>query len=159
MCGCTSTRAHWVKDLTDKSPSCGKPGDTSTHVTRCEDPARVITFDRSVDALASWMEENETEPNLITMIVAYLKERDNKTMRSIVTTMQTRLPTHFTKERLMDLAKAQDILGWDCMLKGRIPKLFVVHQQSHLAHVKTRTTAKRWAKLLITKLLQMTHKQ
>ena len=52
MCGCTSARAHWVKDVVDKCPSCGKPGDTSTHVTRCEDPAWVITFDRSIDALA-----------------------------------------------------------------------------------------------------------
>ena len=106
MCGCTSARAHWVKDLADKCPSCGKPGDTSTHVTRCEDPARVITFDRSVDALASWMEENETEPNLITMIATYLKERDNKTMQSVVTTMQMRLPSYFEKERLANLARA-----------------------------------------------------
>ena len=159
MCGCTSARSHWVKDLVDKCPSCGKPGDTSTHVTRCEDPARVITFDRSVDALALWMKEAETEPNLMTMVITYLKEMDEKTMRSVVDTMDVRLPTYFTRERLNNLAKAQDILGWDCMLEGRIPKLFVLHQRSHLAHVQTRMTAKRWAKTLITKLLQMTHKQ
>lgn len=35
MCGCTSARAHWVKDLVDECPSCGKKGDSSTHVTRC----------------------------------------------------------------------------------------------------------------------------
>ena len=52
MCGCTSARAHWVKDVVDKCPSCGKPGNTLTHVTRCKDPARVITFDRSVVALS-----------------------------------------------------------------------------------------------------------
>ena len=52
MCGCTSARVHWVKDLADKCPSCGKPGDTSTHVTICEDAARVITFEKSIDALA-----------------------------------------------------------------------------------------------------------
>ena len=121
MCGCTSARAHWVKDLTDRCPSCGKPGDTSTHVTRCEDPARVITFDRSVDALASWMEENKTEPNLLSMITTYLKERDNKMMQSVATTMQTCIPSYFGRERLAVLAQSQDRLGWDCMLKGRIP--------------------------------------
>ena len=104
------------------------------------------------------MEESKTEPNLITMIATYLKERDNKTMQSVVTTMQTCLPPYLEKERFTYLAKAQDILGWDCMLKGRIPKLFVIHQRSHLAQVKTRITAKRWAKLLITELLQITHK-
>ena len=46
MCSCTLARAHWVKDVVDKCLSCGKPGDTSTHVTRCDDLARVITFEK-----------------------------------------------------------------------------------------------------------------
>ena len=80
MCGCTSARAHWVKDLVDKCPSCGRKGDSSTHVTRCEDPARVVTFHRSIDALASWMEEAETEPNLTAMVITYLRGMDHMTM-------------------------------------------------------------------------------
>ena len=44
MSGCTSAKAHWVKNLEDKCQSCGKTGDTSTHVTRCKDPGRVVTF-------------------------------------------------------------------------------------------------------------------
>ena len=52
MCGSTSARAHRVKDVVDKCPSCGKPGNTSTHVTRCEDRARVITFGNLVEAFA-----------------------------------------------------------------------------------------------------------
>merc|ERR1712051_192436 len=80
-------------------------------------------------------------------------------MRAVVDTMDVRLLTYFTREQLNNLAKAQDILGWDCMLEGRIPKLFVLHQRCHLAHVQTRMTAKRWAKTLVTKLLQITHKQ
>ena len=40
MCGCTSVRARWDKDVEDKCPSCGEQGDTSTHVTRCKDPGR-----------------------------------------------------------------------------------------------------------------------
>ena len=110
MCGCTSARVHWVKDLVDKCRSCGKPGDASTHVTRCKDPARVITFDRSVDALSTWMEKNEAEPNLPTMITSYLKGRDNRTQLSVVTDMQTCLPSYFGRERLMLLAKAQNRL-------------------------------------------------
>ena len=127
-------------------------------MTRCEDPARVVTFHRSIDALASWMEEAETEPNLKAMVTTYLRGMDHTTMRGVVDTMDVRLPTYFTKDRLNSIAKVQDILCWDCMLKGRIPKLFVIHQRSHLAQVKTRMTAKRWTKLLITKLLEITHK-
>ena len=88
------------------------------------------------------MKETKTEPNLTT-IITYLKERDHKMIRTVVETMQTHLPAHFRKERLINLVRAQDILGWDCMPKGRIPKLFVIHQRCHLARVKTRMTAKR----------------
>merc|ERR1712115_656525 len=98
-------------------------------------------------------------PNLKTMVTTYLKETDHKTMRGVVDTMKVRLPGYFTKDRLNSIAKVQDRLGWDCMLNGRIPKLFVLHQRCHLAHKKTRMTAKRWTKTLITKLLQITHKQ
>merc|ERR1712115_397650 len=98
-------------------------------------------------------------PNLKTMVTTYLKETDHKTMRGVVDTMKVRIPTYFTKDRLNSIAKVQDRLGWDCMLEGRIPKLFVLHQRCHLAHKKTRMTAKRWAKTLITKLLKITHKQ
>ena len=44
-------------------------------------------------------------------------------------------------------------------MEGRIPKHFVVHQRGHLARIETRMTAKTWARLFITKLLQITHKQ
>ena len=44
-------------------------------------------------------------------------------------------------------------------MEGRIPKIFVEHQRTHLAHADTRMTAKMWARGLITRLLQMTHKQ
>ena len=45
------------------------------------------------------------------------------------------------------------------MLEGKIPTLFLAHQRAHQAHINTRMTTKRWARDLITKLLQMTHKQ
>merc|ERR1712115_213445 len=45
------------------------------------------------------------------------------------------------------------------MIAGKIPKHFVVHQRGHLARTETRMTAKTWARLFITKLLQITHKQ
>ena len=81
MYGCTSAGAHWVKDVVDKCPSCGKPGDTSRHITRCEDLARVVTFDKVIEALTRWIKESETEPNLLVMITTYLKGRDERTIK------------------------------------------------------------------------------
>ena len=148
-----------MKDVVDRCQSCGKPGDTSTHVTRCEDPARVITFDKLINALAKWMHESGTEPNLLVMITTYLRRRGKRGMESVLTDMQTCLLSYFGRDRLELLAKAQDRIGWDCMTEGRIPKHFVVHQRGRLARTETRMTAKTWARLFITKLLQIMHKQ
>ena len=87
MCGCTSARAHWVKDLEDKCPSYGKKGNTSTHVTRCEELGRKDVFKGSVREFIKWMEENDTEPHLKTIISAYLMERETKNMEEIVATI------------------------------------------------------------------------
>ena len=111
MRDCTSARAHWIKDLVDKCPSCGKPGDTSTHVTRCKDPSRVITFNQLVKALSKWIEDNDTEPHLLTMITNYLKGRDKTTMESVVIGMHTCLWCYSGRARLDQLAKMQDRLG------------------------------------------------
>ena len=105
------------------------------------------------------MEENNTEPHLLAMITNYLTGKDKTTMESVVSDMQTCLPSYFGRTRLVLLAKVQDRLGWDCMLEGRIPTLFVTHQRAHPAHINARITAKRWVRELIIKLLQMTHKQ
>ena len=159
MCGCASARACWVKDLEDKCPSCGKKGDTSTHVTRCDNPDRKTVFKGSVKELTKWMREHDTEPHLLTIISTYLMERENKTMWELAATMQTCLPHYYGRPRLKRMTKSQDRLGWDCMMEGRIPKICVEHQRTYLAHTDTRMTAKRWARGLITRLLQMTHKQ
>ena len=105
------------------------------------------------------MEDNGTEPHLLTMITNYLKGRDKMMMELIVCNMHKCLPCYYGQTRLVRLAKMQDRLGWDCMLEGRIPTLFVTHQRAHLAHKTTRMITKRWAHGIITRLLQMTHKQ
>ena len=143
MCGCTAARDCWVKDLVDMCPSCGKKGDTSTHVTRCDDPGRETVFKGSVTELTKWMRENDTEPHLLTMISTYLMERENETMENIAATMHNYLPHYSGRTRLERMAKAQDRLGWDCMMEGRMPKIFVEHQRTHLAHTNTRMPANR----------------
>ena len=80
-------------------------------------------------------------------------------MTEITTSIPLNLPPYYSKQRPRNLGEVQDGLGWDCMVEGRIPSMFVRHQRTHLAHTETRMTAKRWARGLIQKLLQMTHKQ
>ena len=80
-------------------------------------------------------------------------------MTEIATSIPLNLPQYYSKQRPKNLGEVQDKLGWDCMVEGRIPSMFVRHQRTYLAHTETRMTAKRWARGLIQKLLQMTHKQ
>ena len=80
-------------------------------------------------------------------------------MTEIATSIPLNLPPYYSTQRPRNLGEVQDRLGWDCMVEGRIPSLFVRHQRTRLAHAETRMTAKRWARGLIQKLLQMTHKQ
>ena len=136
MCGCTSARAHWVKDLEDKCPSCGKKGDTITHITRCNKPGRRDTFKASVQELTTWIEKNNTGPNLLILISTYLMKRENKTMSEIALEIRNCLPHYYSRLRLKWVGQVQDRLGWDCMLEGRIPALFVDYQRTHLAHTK-----------------------
>ena len=80
-------------------------------------------------------------------------------MVNIARGMRRDLPAHYADCRLERMALIQDRLGWDNLVEGRIPTIYVEHRRMHLASIKTTMTAKRWAKGLITRLLQMTHKQ
>ena len=159
MCGCTSARAKWDKDVEDKCPSCGEKGDTSTHVTRCQDPGRKQLLKDSINQIATWMDDNNTEPHLADMIKSYMAGGGKEPMVNIARRMHRDLPAHYADCRLERMALIQDRLGWDNLVEGRIPMIYVEHQRMHLASIKTTMTAKRWAKGLITRLLQMTHKQ
>ena len=64
-------------------------------------------------------------------------------MENIAGTIHNSLPHYYSKLRLERMAKVQDRLGWDCMIEGRIPKIFVEHQRKHIAHTNTRMIAKR----------------
>ena len=86
-------------------------------------------------------------------------EKESKTMEAIVTIMQKCLPHYHRRPRLVRTAKVQDRLGWDYMLEGRIPKIFVEYQRAFLAHTTIKMTAKRRTGGLVAKLLQMIHKR
>ena len=158
MCGCTGARCHWIKDLKNRCSSCGGSEDTAMHITHCTNQGREDVWKKSVDDLDRWMRKNNTKPHLRTMISSYLWEREDRSMTEIAASTPQCLPPYYSKKRLRFLGEVQDRLGWDCMVEGQLPSLFVQHQHTHLAHTTTRMTAKQWARGLIQKLFQMTHK-
>ena len=57
------------------------------------------------------------------------------------------------------LAKYHDRLGWDCLLEGRICRLWVDAQDMRVQELNLRRSAESWAKGFIRRLLLTTHRQ
>ena len=134
-CGCHGHRAKWKKQqdkdpVIDACPNCGAP-EPSTHATRCTDKQRKTLFEDSVEEVDKWMIENDTEPDLQHMVKSYLRARDTAKMINFLPEL-TPSTTHQEMNRYRNIALVQDCLGWDCILEGRIPAIFVQHKQEHL---------------------------
>lgn len=110
-------------------------------------------FQESVDTLVRWAEANRTDPELLELIKDYLLGRDLVPMSEL-----TGSASKFSR-----LAMCHDKLGWDNFLEGRICVLFLDHQKSYLDSLPpsryNRFTPERWAQGLISRLLELTHRQ
>ncbi len=70
----------------------------------------------TVNHLAQWMAGTGVGGSMVTMIRNYLLAQDTRTMVSC---------TPANKPILITIATAQDILGWDSFLEGRITTNFL----------------------------------
>ena len=131
-------------------PSCGRENVTSKHMTWCQAPKMVDTFQRSVNILLSWMSTTLIERGVIHMIRDYLLAQDTKTMTECTKAYQTHLVT---------LAESQDRLGWDYFVESRISREFLPVIEQSLSARKSQQTATNWCQKLVGHLLQITHKQ
>jgi hypothetical protein len=56
-------------------PSCQMCEETCAHVTRCPEAGRAEAFSQAVDKLSRWMDENETHPDLASVITEYARKQ------------------------------------------------------------------------------------
>jgi hypothetical protein len=134
----------------DKCPCCTIHVETAEHVILCPEVGRAEAFMQSSRALEQWLEEANTDPDLINCIVDYLQGQGTITMALAV----QNAPPLFQA-----LGHLQDIIGWRRFLEGMISKEIVDLQQQFYAVKGSQMSLDKWSTGLITRLLEITHGQ
>ena len=130
-------------------PSCGRPDESTSHITRCSDPGRVASLTAAIDDLCDWLDENDTDPYLQHLIEEYLLGRGVLQMADIID----------PDPRFIAFAEIHDTLGWDNFVEGRISRRLVDLQAQYLSTIQTYVNPNSWGSGLIRQLLILTHQQ
>jgi hypothetical protein len=149
FCGTNHMKNVIYGNVVDVCPNCGHTPEKSSHIPRCRDSGRSIMFRKSVDTLVTWMEQQQSDRELIHLIRNYLLSRGDRPMLSFC-----RPNSPYTQ-----LATVTDALGYGNFLEGRICALFLPMRQLDIERRGLRKHAAHWCNGLILQLLQITHRQ
>lgn len=142
-------RSRWTEGLSKRCPSCRRRTETSAHVLYCNEAGRVETLMKTIDLLEEWLEEADTDPDLLRCLILYARSRGEESMEYIC--------RHVPRFRRM--AEMQDKLGWRRFMEGMITEQLIELQYHFLTIRGSRRTIKSWATGLVIKLLEITHGQ
>jgi hypothetical protein len=137
-----------VQELT--CPSCRFCKEICAHILRCPEAGRTEAFLQLVKELLRRMKENETHPDLISVILEYAQRRGE--ISCVECTGE--LPSIVHK-----FATLQDRIGWGNFMVGMVSTKLLCIQDSYLWVRGLAWSSERWATGLITQLLQVTHGQ
>jgi hypothetical protein len=149
FCGTNHMMNVIYGNVVDKCPNCGHTPEKSSHIPHCRDTDRSVMFRKSVDGLVTWMEQQQTDGELIHLIQSYLLSHGERTMLSLC-----RLNLPYSQ-----LASLHDELGYSNFLEGRICNLYQSMRQLDIERRHLRKHAAHWCNGLILQLLQITHRQ
>jgi hypothetical protein len=96
------------------------------------------------------MKNEQTKPKLSKLICKYLNHHGKKTMQSLL---------HSPKSQDKMAAMIHNKLGWDNFFEGQIAAIWVEHRVDNICNRKLKHGGGKWARGLISKLLQITHQQ
>jgi hypothetical protein len=71
---------EWDKTVVSKCPSCMAAWDTCTHALFCCHKGRVETLQHTLDLMEEWLEEAETDPDLLDCIAKFAHGQGGRTM-------------------------------------------------------------------------------
>jgi hypothetical protein len=148
--GCNRYLSRFNSLVKNVCPSCHKKNEDTVHILRCPDPVRTQLYNEGVDQLFTWLVSNNTPPDLAQIIKYYIAGRGSSTMESLVNSYSP----------YYSIAKIQDLIGFDNLLVGRLPKALVLRMAPILANSGRRgLTAESWASRFSRELLLFTHRQ
>ena len=148
FCASGQNMGRWFGSEVTCCPNCHAPDETARHLLHCPDSGRQSLLRSDLQSLHSWMREPHTHPGLADMVYSYIFDQGKQPM---VASASTRT--------LYRLAVAQDVIGWDNFMEGKVSLLFHDLQQEHLIGSSSRLTASDWTTQFITRLLHITHGQ
>jgi hypothetical protein len=100
--------------------------------------------------MEEWLEEAETDPDLLDCIAEYAHGQGERTMTEICSSLGS---------QFIQMAKEQDAIGWRWFMEGMICGSMRKIQYDVHYWEGTKTNPNRWAQGLILKLLNATHGQ
>ncbi len=131
-------------------PSCQTCKETCAHVTRCPEAGRAEAFSQAVDKLSRWMNENDTHPDLASVITEYARKQGDT---SCIECAGDLLPI------MQEFAISQDKIGWGNFIVRMVSTKLLSIQDLYLQVRGSTWSSEKWATGLITQLLQVAHGQ
>lgn len=125
-------------------PSCPEPLEVAPHIHQCQCPARVEVKNKILSSLRKKMTELNTPPDMMELLLEGLKS-----------VFENRGPeTIHVPPTVHHIATAQQTIGWEHILRGRLTKLWSSTQQQHLGEFQPKNNGQTWATDIIQLLLQ-----
>ena len=104
---------EWDRSVVRKCRSCTIARDTCKHVLHCRSEGRVETLQHTLDLTEEWLEDKETDTELMDCMMELAHGRGRKTMGKICEGLD---------QRFICMAKEQDSIGWRRFMEGMICK-------------------------------------
>jgi hypothetical protein len=119
---------RWKKWTHNKCPRCGEFEDAS-HVISCKAPEATALWHSAVNSLQQWMENVQTNPQVVEAIISEFKHWRNT--------------GHEQPSMLDTLALMQQgDIGWNLALEGWLATKWEVTEQSHYDLINSRKTGR-----------------
>lgn len=151
FCGTNRNLVRWRRATSDRCPCCDHPdvSEDTLHQMHCPAPSRQALFHDDLDTFRRWLETNDTEPQLTVALLSYTRNKGALRFQDIPGLPST----------LQEAAAAQDIIGWDNFIEGKITQSIRHFQANYLRDVSSRRTPNRWTAGLVEQLLTIVHSQ
>ena len=153
-CGTNKQMSYWKRDWNAMCPSCGAVAETAQHITRCRDAGRRKMLRHSVMNLIEWVGETTGETDMAYALSCYLTAQGERTFDDAAMEMGRE-----ARVRWQDLIEETTSLGWDCLVEGRISKVWLEFARYGLAATRNPMGTEGWAKRFVDHLLRITHQQ
>ena len=103
-----------------------------------------------VKELDTWLKREQTDRELRMLLCKYINAHGDKTMVSLLSSQSSKYKT---------AAVLHDRLGWSNFMEGCISSMWVEHVKDNIRRLKLSKSGRKWARGLMTRLMQITHQQ